>query len=80
MTTLKKEIAAYQLIRDDLEAEHNGEWALVHDEHLVGTYESFALAADDATQRFGRGPYLIREIGAGPRVLPVSVLYRPVHA
>ena len=80
MTTLKKEIAAYERIRDDLEADHRGEWVVVHNEELVGTYESFELAADDATQRFGNGPFLIREIGAAPVVLPASVLYRPIHA
>lgn len=80
MTTLKDEIAAYERFRDDLETEHYGEWAVVQNEQLVGTYESFERAADDAVQKFGRGPYLIREIGAGPTVLPASVLYRPVHA
>ena len=79
MTTLKKEIAAYEKMRSDLETEHLGEWAIVHDEKLIGTYESFAAAADEAVQRFGRGPYLIREIGAPPTTLPASVLYRPVH-
>ena len=80
MSTLKKEIAAYECMRDDLEAEHNGEWVVVHDEQLVGTYGSFELAADEAVKRFGEGPYLIREIGAAPLVLPASVLYRPVYA
>lgn len=79
MTTLKKEIAAYEKMRSDLETEHLGEWVLVHDEKLIGTYESFAATADEAVQRFGRGPYLIREIGAPPTTLPASVLYRPVH-
>ena len=80
MATLKKEIAAYENMRSDLETEHLGEWALIHDEELIGTYESFVVAADEAVQRFGRGPYLIREIGAPPTTLPASVLYRPVHA
>ena len=80
MTTLKKEIDAFERMRDDLETECYGKWVVVRDEQLIGTYESFELAADDAVKRFGRGPYLIREVGAGPTVLPASVLYRPVHA
>ena len=78
MTGLKKEIAAYETMHSDLELEHPGEWVVVHDEKLVGTHESFHSAAETAVERFGRGPYLIRRIGAGPLTLPASVLYRPV--
>lgn len=80
MATLKKEIAAYETMRGDLEMERLGKWVVVHDEKLVGTYDSFHEAAEDAVQRFGRGPYLIRQIGQAPLTLPASVLYRPVHA
>jgi len=66
-------------MRDELEMSHRGEWVVIHDEQLVGTYESFQVAADAAVRSFGKGPYLIREIGAAPTVLPTSVLYRPVH-
>ena len=80
MTALSDEIAAYERMRNGLETDHFGKWALVHQETLVGTYESFELAADDAVQRFGKGPYLIRQVGASAPTLPASVLYRPVHA
>ena len=80
MTALSDEIAAYERMRNGLETDHFGEWALVHRETLVGTYESFEVAADDAIQRFGKGPYLIRQIGVPTRALPASVLYRPAHA
>ncbi len=80
MATLSNEIAAYERMRNDLELDHLGQWVVVHDEKLIGTYESFEKAAEDAVQRFGRGPYLIRQIGAPPLVLPAVVQYRPVHA
>ena len=80
MSTLTKEIAAYERMRKDLESEHHGSWVVVHDEQLVGTYPSFELAADDAVSQFGRGPYLIREVGGRAPSLPASVLYRPLHA
>ena len=76
MTGLKKEIAAYETMRSDLEIEHLGEWVVVHDEKLVGTYETFQSAAENAVDRFGRGPYLIRRVGAAPLTLPASILYR----
>ena len=78
MTTLKKEIAAYETMRGDLEMEQLGKWVVVHDEKLAGTYDSFQKAAEDAVRQFGRGPYLIRQIGAPPLTLPASVLYQPV--
>ena len=58
MATLKNEIAAYERMRNDLEVEHLGKWVVMHHEKLVGTYESFEAAAEDAVQNFGRGAVL----------------------
>ncbi len=80
MAEITQEIAAYERIRGNLEREHLGKWVVVHDEQLIGAYEDFQEAADIAVRRFGRGPYLIREVGAPPLVLPASVLFRRVHA
>ena len=75
--SLKKEIAAYEGMHTDLEAEHLGKWALVHNEELAGIFESFEQAAETAVEHFGRGPYLIRKIGQAPVTLPASALYHP---
>lgn len=77
MAELKQEIAAYENMRIDLEAAHLGKWVIVHDRKLFGTYEKFEQAAAAAVHEFGRGPYLIRQIGAPPVTLPASVLYHP---
>lgn len=77
-SALAKEIAAYETMRCALETEHLGEWVVVHDRELVGVYESFVAAAADAVEKFGRGPYLIREVGEVSVSLPASVLYNPV--
>ena len=77
MSGLKEEIAAYERMRDDLELENFGKWVVVHDEKLAGIYDSFEVAADNAVQRFGRGPYLIKRVGEPPMTLPASVLYSP---
>lgn len=79
MDGLHREIAAYDRMRSYLETDHFGKWVVVHDEELVRTYETFEDAAQDAIKRFGRGPYLIRQVGAPPMTLPASVLYRPVY-
>ena len=80
MTTLSTQIAAYEEMRDVLEVDHFGKWVVFYDEYLIDTYESSEEAAVDAVRRFGRGPYLIRQVGAPPVRLPASVWYRPANA
>jgi hypothetical protein len=79
MSDLKDDIAAYEAIRADLESSALGKWALFHDKILIGTFDAFEGAAEVAVSKFGRGPYLIRQIGAAAVTLPASVLYHPVH-
>ena len=80
MAKLSEEIAAYERMRNELETDYLGLWVVVHDEELIGTYESFQTAAETAVERFGRGPYLIRRVGEPPMTLPASLRFRPVHA
>ena len=79
MSLIDHEIEAFKRLQKDLEADHMGKWALLHDGQVVGFYESFEVAANEAVKRFGNGPFLIRQIGAEPITLPASVMYRP-HA
>ena len=80
MSDLTEEIAAYESMRSDLESKNMGKWALLRDRQLINVYDSFEAAAEDAVKKFGRGPYLIRQVGAPPITLPASVMYRSVHA
>ena len=75
MADVKDEITAYEKMQAELEAEHTGKWVLFRDLALIEIYESFDLAAADAVRRFGRGPYLIRQVGAPPVTLPASVMF-----
>ncbi|HVT58551.1 MAG TPA: hypothetical protein VHR45_09135 [Thermoanaerobaculia bacterium] len=75
MPDLDDEIAAYEAMREDLEAHHMGRWVLVHNRELVSEHDSLEGAAEDAVRRFGRGPFLIRQVGAPALTLPVSVMY-----
>ena len=77
MGVLDREIAAYDRMRDCLERDHLHRWVVIFGEELSGTFDDFQDAAADATRRYGRGPYLIRQVGAPPATLPASVLYRP---
>jgi hypothetical protein len=76
---LQREIEAFKRLRRELEADHLGEWVILHDAHVIGFYPSFESAADEAVKQFGNGPFLLRQIGAEPITLPASVMYRP-HA
>ncbi|NGX99304.1 MAG: hypothetical protein EKK35_08140 [Bradyrhizobiaceae bacterium] len=80
MAELKLELEAYEAMRADLESSALGKWALVHDRALVGTFDTFESAAKEAVSKFGRGPYLIHQVGSASVTLPASVLYRPQHA
>ena len=73
MTALSAQMAAYDGMRDLLETDHFGKWVVFHGGELVGIYDNDAAAVTDAGHRFGYGPYLIREVGAGPYRLPPVV-------
>ncbi len=80
MADVKSDIAAYEKMKQEMEERHMGKWVLFHNEVLVGAYDSFDDAATEAVKRFGRGPYLIRQVGASPMMLPASVMFRPTYA
>ena len=73
MTTLRDEIATYETLRCDLESQHLGKWALVRDGSLIDVFSEFDAVAAEAVRRFGRGPYLIRQIGTRAVSLPASL-------
>ena len=80
MSLLSEEIAAFDRMKADLEAEHFGQWVLFKGAMLVGAFETFEATAERALDEFGNGPYLIRQIGAGPIHLSASVTLRPLRA
>ncbi len=80
MAALTKEIGVYKKMRKDLESKSMGKWVLIYDGNLIGTYDSFESAAENAVSKYGRGPFLIRQVGAPPITLPASVMYNIQHA
>ena len=80
MADVKVDIAAFCRVQSELEEKHMGKWVLFHDEALVAVYDSFEAAAEDAVLRFGRGPYLIKQVGAPALTLPASVMFKPSYA
>jgi hypothetical protein len=75
MSVLAQERKLYDKLRSELEAKALGKWVLIRDSEFVGQFDTFEAAAVEAVRRFGRGPYLIREVGAPDVTLPASVVY-----
>jgi hypothetical protein len=75
------EIEAFEQMRDDLEKHHMGKHVVIKGGELQGAFDTFDTAARDALQKFGRGPFLIRQVG-GPECMrmPASVAWHPVNA
>lgn len=69
--SLGEQIAAFEEMRDILESEYRGKCVVLHERTLIDSYDTFQLAAEDAITKFGRGPYLIRQVGATPARLPL---------
>ncbi len=80
MPEIDREIAAFDAMREKLEKEHLGKWVVLYEEKLAGVFDTFEAAAESAVSKYGRGPYLIRQVGAPPITLPASVMYYPAHA
>ena len=77
---LSVQIAKYDSLRDSLETDYTGKWLLMYDEEIVDFYDSFESAAKVAIERFGSGPYLIRQVGAPTATEPPSLMFRPLYA
>lgn len=73
---LSDNIEAYEAMREELERDHTGLWVVVYERELIGIYTDFETAADAAVEKFGRGPYHIRQIGVSPPHLSSSMLHR----
>ena len=77
MAVLEREYAIFNRMKDRLEAEHYLEWVVIHEDEFIGAFKDFQVAADTAVRRFGRGPYLIEQVGAPPPSIPSILGYAP---
>lgn len=68
MSILSADIASFERMRAELEAEHRMEWVVFHHGQFINLYPDFDAAACDAIERFDSGPFLIRQVGAPPQI------------
>ena len=79
VATLLENIEEYDQMREVLETQYWGKWVVFYDRELVKIDESFQNVAEFAVVNYGRGPYLIRQVGEPPIMLPSSAIYHPIH-
>lgn len=75
---LEAEIAAFEARKADLERHHKDKFVVFHGGDFVGAFDTFDNAAREAVSKFGRGPFLIRQIRGEPPPIPASLMYRAV--
>lgn len=79
MADLDQDIEAFESKKDELERHHLGKWILIHDQEVISAFDTFDTAAREAVRLFGRGPYLIRQVGSPPLTLPASYMAVSLH-
>lgn len=83
MTTaqLQQNIEAFETMRESLEEHHLHKYVVFHNGKFVEAFDTFNGATREAVRQFGRGPYLIRQVGSDRSMpMPASVAYHPYHA
>lgn len=81
VATLKENIEAYEKAITDMERHYMGKVVVFYDGKFVNSFDNFNNAGEYATKEYGKGPYLIRQVGAPTAYrMPASIAYRPMYA
>lgn len=76
MNALETEIKAYEERLPELAKSYPNKFVVFKGENFVGAWDTLDAAATQAVALFGRGPYLIRQVGVPRPTLPASVFFR----
>ena len=71
---LKAEIAYYDEHAKELLLKYPNRFVLIHDDQLIGDFESRAEAVAEGVRLYGRSPFLIRRTGDKQIVLTAPAL------
>jgi len=72
--TLEREIRAFEAQRGELEKRYHRKFVIFHDDDFAGAFDDFDSAAREAIRLYGRGPYLIRQVGIPVDYVPAAML------
>jgi len=59
---LERELEAFARMKTQLLSSHDGKFVLVHDEQLIGAYDSAENAYSAGVQSFGQEPFLVKKV------------------
>ena len=76
---LETEIRTFEARKADLEKTYPGKFVIFKGADFIGAWDTMNAAAGEAIKMFGRGPYLIRQVGAPSPNLPASVMFRQLE-
>ncbi len=77
---LRKNLAAYETVRKQLEAKHLGRTALLHQGEVVDIYNDSGDAYKVGCDNYGLGNFAIQVIGQAPISLGFQTLFVPLSA
>jgi hypothetical protein len=63
---LERELNYFQEHKAELLQHHAGQFALIHDQQLVGTFPTFREAFEAGVQQFGVEPFLVQHVADQP--------------
>jgi hypothetical protein len=69
---IAEEIATYRARLPEMLTEHEGEFVLIKGSEIVGFFADDSSALRDGNRRFGRFPFLVKEV-----IFPERVIYLP---
>lgn len=80
---LEREREYYESHKEDLLKHHKGQFAVIHEDQLLGTYTTFEEALTAGVDAYGTQPFLVQELteGAGEiqhPALNVGMLHAPL--
>lgn len=71
---LQRNRKAYEKVRNKMESEHSGRFALMHDGEIVGIYNDSGDAYSIGCDKFGLGDFSIESIGESPISLGIHAM------
>jgi len=60
MPSLDRELTFFRARQEELASKHHGKYALIHEEHIEGLYDSELAAYTAAKKKYSAGTFLIR--------------------
>lgn len=67
MSDLDQELKTYKDSIQELLV-HEGKQVLIHQDEIIGIFDTYADALDDAYEKFGTGSFLIKKISATEKI------------